>query len=229
MRPIPRPVRCVLLAAGSLVLAVAGLVVGTVSDAHQLSGFSRLGAIVFALGLVLMINFLGRAYFTGVSVPSLAQQVTVMVQAMEAGQPVSGSFWAGLRNPGSEEGSWPGSDDPFPLPGQAPRLARWLTGQVVITPESVIWRRTAGRARDLTGAECTGDRRPDPSYTEMTLTMPRLYMGEHLKVITLHVNGTDVELVAQVQLVEILRYSLARTPSIHKSGTGPIAGPSETS
>jgi hypothetical protein len=215
-------VRYVLLAAGFFVIAVAGIVLGTVAEAHQLSGFSHLAAIVVGLALGLMFGLLGRAYFIGVSVPSLAQQLTAMVQAMEAGQPVSGCFWAGLRDlvpksPGREKGIWPGSDEPFPLPGQRPRLTRWLSGQVVITPESVIWHRTPGRARDLTGAECTAERRPDPSYTEMTLTMPRLYQGEPLRVITLHANGTWVELVTQVQLLEILRYSLARTPSIHGS------------
>jgi hypothetical protein len=100
---------------------------------------------------------------------------------------------------------------------------------VVITPESVIWHRTAGRARDLIGAQCTAERQPDPSYTEMTLTMPRLYQGEPLRVITLHANGTDVELVTQVQLLEILRYSLARTPSIRGSDTGRLGGSTETS
>jgi hypothetical protein len=208
-----------LLAAGSFVIAVASIVMGTVADAHHLSGVSHLAAIVAGLALGLMFGLLGMAYFIGVSVPSLARRLTEMVQAMEAGQPVSGSFWAGLRDlvprsPGREEGSWPGSDEPFPLPGQRPRLTRWLRGQVVITPESVMWHRTRGGARDLTGAQCTAERRPDPSYTEMTLTMPHLYQGEPLRVITLHANGTDVELVTQVQLLEILRYSLARTPSI---------------
>ncbi len=215
--------RYVVLAAGFFVLAVAGIVMGTVAEAHQLSGFSHLAAIVVGLALALMLGLLGSAYFIGVSVPSLARQLTAMVQAMEAGQPVSGSFWAGLRDlvpksPGRPDRSPPGSDEPFPLPGQPPRLTRWLSGKVVITPESVIWRRTTGRVCDLTGAECTGERRPDPSYTEMTLTRPRLYQGEPLKVITLQANGTDVELVTQVQLVEILRYSLARTASTRRTG-----------
>jgi hypothetical protein len=216
------------------VLAVAGSVVGTVAAAHQLSGFSHLAAIVVGLALGLVLGLLGRAYVVGVRVPSLARQLTAMVQAMEAGQPVYGTFWAGLRDlvpksHGREEGSWAGSDDPFPLPGQRPRLTRWISGRVVITPESVIWRRVTGGARDLTGAQCTGERRPDPSYTEMTLTMPHYYRGEILRVITLHANGPDVELVAQVQLLEILRYSLARTPSIQDSGTGRVAGSGDTS
>jgi len=89
-------VRYVLLAAGFFVIAVAGIVMGTVAEAHQLSGFSHLAAIVVGLALGLMFGLLGRAYFLGVRVPSLGRQLTAMVQAMEAGQPVSGSFWAGL-------------------------------------------------------------------------------------------------------------------------------------
>jgi hypothetical protein len=234
VRPIPRPILYVLLAGGFFVIAVAGIVMGTVAEAHQLSGFSHLAAVVVGLALGLMFGLLARAYFLGVSVPSLGRQLTAMVQAMEAGQPVSGSFWAGLRDlvpksPSREEGSGPGSYEPYPLPGQRPRLTRWLSGRVVITPESVIWHRTAGRARDLTGAECTAERQPDPSYTEMTLTKPRLYHGEPMRVITLQANGTDVELVTQVQLLEILRYSLARTRSIRGSDTGRLGGSSETS
>jgi len=227
-------VRYRLQAAGFFVLAVAGMVLAAVAEAHRLSGWSHLGAIVVGGALGLGFGLLGKAYFIGVSVPSMGRQLTAMVQAMEAGQPVSGSFWAGLRDlvPKSrhhEEGSWPGSDEPFPLPGQVPHLTRWLSGKVVITPESVIWRRTAGGTRDLTGAQCTGERRTDPSYTEMSLTMPQLYQGEPLRVITLHVNGNDVEVVTQVQLLEILRYSLARTPSIHGSDAGRLDGSGATS
>jgi hypothetical protein len=234
VRPLPRPARYVLLAAGFFILAVAGIVVGTVADAHRLSGLSRLGAIVFALGFAVTISLLCRAYFIGVSVPSLGQQMAAMVRAMQTGQPASGSFWAGLRDltptsTGGEDASSAGSEDPFTLPGQSPRLARWLTGRLVITPESVMWRRTAGRARNLTGAKCTGERRPEAAYTEMTLTKPRLYRGEPLTVIMLHVNGSDVELVTQVQLAEIVRYSLARTRPIHGNATGRVDGSSETS
>ena len=221
--------RYVLLAAGLFALAVAVTVVGTVAEAHRLSGVSHLAATVVGIAVALMLGLLARAYFIGVSVPSLARQVTAMVQAMEAGQPVTGSFWAGLRDlvpksPGRPDKSPPRSEEPFPLPGQPPRLTRWLSGKVVITPESVIWRRTHGRVCDLTGAECTGERRPDPSYTEMTLTKPRLYQGEPLRVITLQANGTDVELVTQVQLARVLRYSLARTAVTRRSGTGPPGG-----
>lgn len=63
----------------------------------------------------------------------------------------------------------------------------------------------------------------------MTLTVPASYKGEALRVITLHTNGTDVELVTQVQLLEVLRFSLARTQRMHGSGTGRLAGSGETS
>jgi hypothetical protein len=227
--------RYVLLAAAFFVLAVAGIVMGTVAEAHDLSGFSHLAAIVVGVALTLIIVMLGRAYAVGVRVPSLGRQLTTMVEAMGAGRPVSGRFWAGLRDlgtgsPGRDEGSRPGSDDPFPLPAQPPRLARWMSGRVVITPESVTWvRRMTGRARDLTGAECTGERLPDPGYRDLTLIMPRYYRGEIVRVITLHANGTDVELVAQVQLLEILRYSVASTRWMRGDGTGRPAGSSETS
>jgi hypothetical protein len=60
----------------------------------------------------------------------------------------------------------------------------------------------------------------------MALTGPHGYRGEPLRVLTLHVNGTDVELITQVQLIEIDRYSLARTPSIHGSSAGRASGSS---
>ena len=235
MRRIPQPLPDLLLAAGFLVLALAGIVTGTVAEVHHMSGLSHLAAAVAGLAFGLAIGMTGRAYIIGVRVPSLARQLTAMVQAMDADQLVSGRFWAGLRDLvpgplGREKGNRPGSNDPFPLPGQRPRLTRWISGQVVITPESVIWvRGMAGRARDLTGAVCTGERRLDPGYTEMTLTVPRSYKGEILKVITLHTNGTDVELVTQVRFLEVLRFSLAQTPSMHGSGTSRLAGSGETS
>lgn len=104
-----------------------------------------------------------------------------------------------------------------------------MSGRLVITPESVTWVRSmTGRARDLTGAECIGERLLDPA-TEMTLTLPGNYQGEILKAITLHANGTYVELVTQVQFLEILRYSVARAPRAHGSDTDRPAGLAETS
>jgi hypothetical protein len=219
MGTLPRPLRYVLLAAGFFVIMVAGAVMGTAAGAHRLSGLSHLAAVVVGVALALVIAMLARAYAIGVRVPSLGRQLTAMAEATSAGQPVSGRFWAGLRDlgpepPGPDEGSRPGSDDTFPLPGQPPRIARWMSGRVVITPEQVTWVRSmTRRACDLTGAECVGERPLDPG-TEMTLTLPRYYQGEILRVITLHANGTYVELVTQVQFLEILRHSVARTPRL---------------
>jgi hypothetical protein len=82
---------------------------------------------------------------------------------------------------------------------------------VKLTSQSVVWVPLTGRARDLTGAQCTGDRRIDTTYTEMTLSLPSYYKGENVRVITLHAGGTDLELAAPARLLEIIRYSLART------------------
>jgi len=82
---------------------------------------------------------------------------------------------------------------------------------VKITSKAVAWAPLAGRGRDLTGAQCTGGRRIDRTYTEMTLRLPAYYQGESVRVITLHADGTDIELAAPAQLLEIIRYSLART------------------
>jgi hypothetical protein len=75
----------------------------------------------------------------------------------------------------------------------------------------VVWVPLTGRARDLTAAQCTGDRRIDTTYTEITLNLPSYYEGENVRVITLHAGGTDIELAAPARLLEIIRYSLART------------------
>lgn len=99
----------------------------------------------------------------------------------------------------------------------------------MIISQSVVWvRRMTGRARYLTGAECTGERRPDPGYREMTLTVPSSYKGELLGVLTLNANGSEVEVITQVQQLEIPRYSLASTSRLHGSGTGRLAGSAET-
>lgn len=194
MRPQLRPARSVLLAAGFFVLAVAGIVTGTAADAHHLSGLSSLAPVVTGLALGLAIALSVRAYILGIRVPSLARQVTEMDQAMTAGNAVSGQFWAGLRvlsaGPREEAGRRPGSDEVLPLPGQPPQLARWLSGHVEITPQTVVWvRQLTGRRRDLTGAHCTGERLPDRSYTEMTLTVPASYKGEILRVLRLKAGG----------------------------------------
>lgn len=113
---------------------------------------------------------------------------------MDGGQAVSGKFRAGLHDLGS---------------GVPP--TRWKYGRVKITPQSVAWAPFVGRTRDLTGAQCTGGRRIDPTYTEMTLRLPSCYKGESVRVITLHAEGTDTELAAPAQLLEIIQHSLART------------------
>jgi hypothetical protein len=202
------PWRYVLLAAGFFALAIAGIAVGTVAAAHHVSGLSDLAGIVVGLSLALVIGMLSVAYNTGVRGPSLGRQLAAMLEAMDAGQAVSGRFWAGLRDlvPGSP-------------------LTRWKSGRVVITPQSVVWVRSiSGRARELTGAECTRERRPDRAYREMSLTVPSYCKGENLRVITLDASGINVELAAPARLLEILRYSLARTPWEHGSGAGQLAG-----
>ena len=175
---------------------------GTVADAHNMTGLSHLAAILVGVALALGIATLIRAYRDEVRVPSLAREFTAMVQAMDAGQPVSGSFSASLRDL---------------LPG-APLRTRWLSGRVMITPESVVWTRSVTRsARDLSRARCTGERKRDPSYTEMSLTIPTSYRGENIRVLTLRADGAadgaDVELAAPAQLLDIIRYSLGRTGS----------------
>lgn len=197
VRASRQPVRYLLLAAGSFAVAAASMVLGTVADAHHLSGLSHLAAVPAGLALGLFLGMLRMAYVTGIRGPSFARQLTAMVQAMDAGQQVSGRFEAALR------GLAPGSP-----------LTRWKRGRVVINAGSVIWvRRITGRSTGLTGAQCTGQRKPDPGYKDMTLTLPGYYNGEGLGVITMQANGAGLELAAPTRLLEILRYSLAGTTS----------------
>ena len=147
------------------------------------------GIVGIALGLA--IAMLSRAYMTEVRIPARTRPLIAMSQAMSAGQAVSGEFKAGLRE-------------------VTPRLprTRWKHGRVKITSRSVAWVPLTGRARDLTGAQCTGSRQIDPTYTEMTLSLPSYYKGEDVRVMTLHAGGTDIELAAPARLLEIIRYSL---------------------
>ena len=167
---------------------------GTVASAHHMNGLNGLAVGIVGITLGLAIGMLSKAYMTGVRIPMLARPLTAMSQAMDAGQAVSGKFKAGLRD----------------LALGVPRT-RWKHGRVKITPQSVIWVPLVGRTRDLTGAQCTGGRQIDPTYTEMTLGLPSYYRGENVRVITLRAGGTDIELAAPAQLLEIIRYSLART------------------
>ena len=185
-----RPRRYVLRAIGFLAIAVAGVVLGTIASAHHMNGLNGLAVGIVGIALGLAIAMLSRAYMT-VRIPRLARPLTAMSQAMDAGQAVSGEFKAGLRD----------------LALGVPRT-RWKHGRVKITPQSVVWVPLAGRARDLTGAQCTGGRKIDPTYTEMTLSLPSYYKGEDVRVMTLHAAGTDIELAAPARLLEIIRYSL---------------------
>ncbi|MBO0830885.1 MAG: hypothetical protein J2P28_25370 [Actinobacteria bacterium] len=188
------PRRYILLATGFCVLAIAGIAMGVGAAAHHIGWLDHL-AVVVGLSLGLVIGMLAAAYNSGVRGPSYAQQMTDMVQTMQAGQAVSGRFAAGLREL---------------VPSSSP-LTNWKSGRVVITPQSVTWTRTmTGRPRDLAGAQVTGERRID-GLTEMTLTLPNIYRGENVCVLQLRANGTDLEIAAPVKLLEVLRYSLART------------------
>jgi hypothetical protein len=194
MNAARRPGRYVLRATGFFAVAVAGIVLGTVASAHHMDGLNGLAVGIVGITLGFAIGMLSKAYMTEVRIPVRTRPLIAMSQAMDAGQPVSGEFKAGLRDV---------------TPG-VPRT-RWKHGRVKITPQSVIWVPLTGRARDLTGAQCTGGRQIDPTYTEMTLSLPSYYKGENVRVITLHAGGTDIELAAPARLLEIIRYCLAKT------------------
>ena len=194
MNAVERPRRYVLRATGFFAIAVAGIVMGTVASAHHMDVLNGLALLIVGIALGLAIAMLSKAYMTGVRIPVRTRPLIAMSQAMDAGQAVSGEFKAGLRDV---------------TPG-VPRT-RWKQGRVKITPQSVIWVTLTGRARDLTGAQCTGGRQIDPTHTEMTLSLPAYYKGGNVRVITLHGGGTDIELAAPARLLEIIRYSLART------------------
>jgi hypothetical protein len=199
VRKLPQSWRYVLLGVGSLALAIAGAVIGPAIDPHPNWSVSHLVAGLLGLAGAVSIAMFRMAYITGVRDPSMARKVSQMVQVMAAGQPLSGRFAAGLRDL---------------APGAPP--ARWQSGRVRITPCSVTWTRGArGRARDLTGAQCTGERHRDRDCADASLRLPDHYEGESIRVITLHANGSDVELAAPAQLLEILRYSVGRTAVRH--------------
>jgi hypothetical protein len=194
MNAARRPRRYVLRATGFFAVAVAGIVMGTVASAHHMDVLNGVAVAIVGITLALAIGTLSKAYMTEVRIPVRTRPLIAMSQAMDAGQPVSGEFKAGLRDV---------------TPG-VPRT-RWKHGRVKITSQSVIWVPLTGRARDLTGAQCTGGRQIDTTYTEMTLSLPSYYQGENVRVITLHAGGTDIELAAPARLLEIIRYTLART------------------
>jgi hypothetical protein len=194
MNAARRSRRYVLRSAGFFAIAVAGIAMGVIASAHHMNGLNELAVAIVGIALGLAIAMLSRAYRTEVRIPIQARSLTAMSRAMDTGQAVSGKFKAGLR---------------VLAPGVQP--TRWKQGRVKITAQAVIWASMTGRVRDLTGARCTSGRQIDPTYNEMTLILPSYYKGENVRVITLHANGTDIELAAPAQLLEIIKYSLART------------------
>jgi hypothetical protein len=194
MNAARRRKRPALRATGFFAVLVAGIVMGTVASAHHMDVLNGVAVGIVGITLGIGVSQLIKAYQTQVRLPVQTGPLIAMSQAMDAGQPVSGEFKAGLRDV---------------TPG-VPRTF-WKHGRVKITPQSVIWVPVTGRARDLTAAQCTGDRRIDTTYTEITLNLPSYYNGENVRVITLHAGGSDIELAAPARLLEIIRYSLART------------------
>lgn len=169
---------------------------GTAASAHHLNSLSELAAAVVAITLGLAIGTLVQAFVTGVRIPRRAQQLAAMSRAMDAGQAVSGNFAAGLRDLAPPRGAPP---------------TRWKHGRVMITPQSVVWTgRITRRARDLTGAQYLGDRRPEPAFSEVTLRLPADYRGENVRVIKLQADGAGLELAAPARLLGVIIYSLAR-------------------
>jgi hypothetical protein len=150
------------------------------------------GIVGIALGFA--VAMLARAYRTKVPVPRQARRLIAMSEAMDAGQALSGKFKAFLRDP-----------------AQGVPSTRWTHGRVKITPQSLVWVPVIGRARDLTDAQCAGVRAIDWIYADMTLWLPSSYQGENVRVMTLRSDGIDLELAAPAQLLEIIRYRLART------------------
>lgn len=189
-----RPKRYVLRAIGCFAIAVAGIVLGTVASAHDLDVLNGLAVAVVAGALALTIAMLARAYRTKVPLPRQARRLIAMSDAVDAGQPLSGKFKALLRDP-----------------TQGVPSTRWTHGRVKITPQSLVWAPAIGRSRDLTHAQCAGVRAVDPIYADMTLWLPASWKGEDVRVMTLRSDGIDLELAASAQLLEIIRYRLART------------------
>jgi hypothetical protein len=125
MNAAPRPRRDVLRATGLFVVAVAGIVLGTVASAHHINSLNALAVAIVGLALGFALAMLGRAYMTGIRIPMLTQPLIAMTQAMEAGQAASGEFKAGLRElaagvPRTRMETRPGEDHP-PVSGLGTR------------------------------------------------------------------------------------------------------------
>jgi hypothetical protein len=190
----PRPKRYVLRAIGCFAIAVAGIVLGTNTSAHHMDVLNGLAVGIVGVALGFTVAMLARAYKAKVPVPRQARRLIAVSEAMNAGHSLSGQFKAVLRDP-----------------TQGVPSTRWTHGRVKITPQSVAWVPAIGRARDLTDAQCAGVRAIDRIYADMTLYLPSSWKGENVRVMTLRSSGTDLELAAPAQLLEIIRYCLART------------------
>jgi hypothetical protein len=193
-----RPRRHVRRAIGCFAVSVAAAIIGSVAFDHHVNGLSELAAGLFGVALASTAGMLVTAYATGVRIPRRARRLEAMSLAVRAGQVPSGRFQAGLRDL-APEGAWP---------------TRWKRGRVLITPQSVVWAgRMTGRKRDLTHAQTTGSRSPDWPYRELTLRLPADYRGEHVRIMTLHLDRADLELAAPAALLEILQASIAKSSS----------------
>ena len=194
MNAARRPKRYILRAIGCFAIAVAGIVLGTSASAHHVDILNGLAVGIVGVALGFTVAMLARAYKAKVPVPRQARRLIASSDAMDAGQAPSGKFKAFLRDP-----------------TQGVPSTRWTHGRVKITPQSMVWVPAIGRARDLTDAQCAGVRAIDRIYADMTLLTPSSWRGEDVRVMTLRSNGIDLELAAPAQLLEIIRYCLAKT------------------
>jgi hypothetical protein len=189
-----RPKRYILRAIGCFAIAVAGIVLGTVASAHHMDALNGLAVGIVGVALGFTVAMLAGAYKAKVPVPRQARRLIAVSEALDAGQALSGKFKAFLRDP-----------------TQGVPSTRWTRGRVKITPQSLAWEPAIGRARDLTDAQCVGVRAIDRNYADMTLWLPTSWQGENVRVMTLRSDGTDLELAAPAQLLEIIRSCLTRT------------------
>jgi hypothetical protein len=190
-----QPWHYVLLAGVFFVVAVAAISVIGVLAEHHVGKLVELPAAVMAGALVGAAAMLRIAYVIGVRDPAMGRQLQSAAHAVAAGEEVPGSLAAALRKGPPDD-----------------RRPRWRQGRVRIAGQSVTWRcRGTGGERDLTGGEFTSERRVDLAYREMTLRLPDSWTGADVRVVTLQVNGEEMELAAPAQVLEIIRRALAGT------------------
>ena len=132
---------------------------------------------------------------------SFGEQLDALAAAMKEGQVISTEFQAALHE------TIPGSSQPH----------QWKRGQVRIFPQSVIWERRRGRVHNLTGSECASERQPDWPGADRRLTLPG-YQAASIRVLALRIGGKEVELAAPNQVIEVIRYDLARISSLSEPG-----------